>query len=154
MKLKLILIISILLMLHSGWAQSIQMRICNKDGTVHVYNLDEIRKLTFAGITGINDPQINTVIKNFYMLKSYPNPFNSSTTISYSLPGEGITEITIVDINGKVIKTFPGGHQSSGEQTLTWDGTTSDNNKALTGIYICIVKFNDQLLLNKMLLIK
>jgi hypothetical protein len=130
------------------------MRICNKDGTVNIYNIDDIRKLTFSGITGINDPKFNTVIKNFNLLKTYPNPFRNSTSISYSLPNDGIVEISIVDLNGKVIKTYPGENQSPGEQTLTWDGTTSNNNKALPGIYICIVKFNDQLVSNKMLLIK
>jgi len=155
MKLKLITFFSILMiMLQTGWAQSIKMRVCNKDGTVHVYSLNEIRKLTFGGITGINNPQISTVMKNLCMLKSCPNPFNSSTTISYSLAGDGITEIAIVDLNGKVIKTFPGGNQSSGEHTLTWDGTTSAGNKAQTGIYLCMVKFNNQLQSNKMLLIK
>jgi hypothetical protein len=155
MKLKLISVISILLMIiHAGWAQSVKMQVCNKDGTVHVYHLDEIRKLTFAGTTGIHDLQISAVIKNFNLLKSYPNPFNNSTTISYKLPGDGMTEIAIVDLNGKVIKTFPGGNQSSGDHSLTWDGTTSTGEKAPTGIYICRFIFNDQLQSTKILLIK
>ena len=52
MKRKLILLISILLMLfQAGWAQTVQMRVCNKDGTVNLYDIDDIRKLTFAGLT-------------------------------------------------------------------------------------------------------
>ncbi len=87
--------------MYAGWAQSLQMRVCNKDGTVHVFNIDEIRKLTFAGINGIDDPKFNTVIKNFNLLKSYPNPFNNSTTITYVLEDTGPFKISIIDITGR-----------------------------------------------------
>jgi hypothetical protein len=155
MKRKLILFIAMLLFCNlAGWAQSVQMRVCNKDGTVHVYNIDEIRKLTFAGINGINDPKFNAVIKNFNLLKSYPNPFNSSTTMTYVLEDTGPVKISIIDMNGKIIKSLPAESQSPGEHTLTWDGTNATGKKAQPGIYFCTVKFNNQLQTNKMVLIK
>ena len=155
MKLKLVFFITILLLMHnSGWAQSIQMRVCKKDGTVHVFNIEEIRKLTFAGTNGINDQQFNTIVKNFYLLKSYPNPFISSTTISYTLPTDETVEIAIVDLNGKIIQTLPGGNQSPGEHTLTWDGKSCTGQKVQSGIYFCKVKFNNQIQTNKMVIIK
>ena len=130
------------------------MRICNKDGTVHVYNIDEIRKLTFAGVNGINDPQFNTVIKNFNLLKSYPNPFSSSTTISYTLNDTGPVEIAIVDLSGKIIKTLPSEIQSPGDDTLNRTELTPLGKKCKPGIYFCTVKFNNQVQTNKMVLIK
>jgi len=153
---KLFPFITILLLVNiAGWAQSVQMRVCNKDGTVHVFNLDEVRKLTFAGVnSGIDDPKFNTVIKNFSLLKNHPNPFSKSTTVSYILQKEGPIEIMIVDLNGKVIKTLPAGNQSPGEHSLIWDGITNTGNKAQTGIYFCKVKFNNQIQTNKMILIK
>jgi hypothetical protein len=155
MKRKLILFITILLLSnYAGWAQSVQMRVCNKDGTVHVYNIDEIRKLTFAGVNAINDQKFTTVIKNFNLLKSYPNPFSNSTNISYTLPDEGAVEIAIIDLNGKVVKALPAESQSPGEHTLTWDGTSDTGKKVQPGIYFCTVKFNNQLQTNKMVLIK
>ena len=155
MKLKLIFFTTILLLMHnSGWAQSIQMRVCKKDGTVHVFNIEEIRKLTFSGANGINDQQFNTIVKNFYLLKSYPNPFKNSAIISYILPSEGSVEITIVDLKGNIIQTLPGGNQTPGEHTLTWDAITGTGNKAQPGIYFCKIRFNNQIQINKMVLIK
>jgi len=154
MKLKLVLFITILLLINNaGWAQSVQMRVCKKDGTVHVFNIEDIRKLTFAGTNGINDQQFNTIVKNFYLLKSYPNPFNISTTITYTLPTEGTVEITIVDLNGKIIQILPGGNQSPDEHTFIWDGKTDTGQKAQTGIYFCKVRFNNQIQTNKMIII-
>ena len=145
MKLKFLSIIVILLLMDfSGWAQQTQMRVCKKDGTVDVFNIEEIRKLTFAGTNGINDPKINAVMKNFSLLKTFPNPFRSSTTITYLLPGEGAVEIVIIDLNGKIIQILPGGDQCPGGHTLTWDGNTNNGKKAQSGIYFCKVKFNHQ----------
>jgi hypothetical protein len=155
MKRKLILFINILLLVNfAGWAQTVQMRVYNKDGTVHVYNIDEIRKLTFAGINGINDPKFNTVMKNFNLLKSYPNPFISSTTMTYVLEDSGPVRISIIDLNGKLIKSLPTEIKQAGEHTLFWDGTTASGERVKPGIYFCTVKFNNQLQTNKMVLNK
>lgn len=155
MKLKLVFFIAILLVIiAAGWAQSVQMRVCKKDGTVQSFNIEDIRKITFAGTNGINDKQLNTIAKNFYLLKSYPNPFNNSATISYTLPSEGAVEITIVDLKGNIIRTLPRENQSPGERTLTWDGNTNTGQKAQIGIYFCKVKFNNEIQICKMLLIK
>ena len=154
MKLKLVFFITILLLMHnSGWAQSIQMRVCKKDGTVHVFNIEEIRKLTFADEVGFNEKQFNAVIKNFYLLKNYPNPFQSSTTISYTLPSEGTVEISVIDLFGKIVQTIPSGHQLPGEHFITWEGKTDNGQKVQTGIYFCKVRFNNQIQTNKMIII-
>jgi hypothetical protein len=137
----------------TGWTQSIQMRLCKKDGTTIVYNIEDIRKLTFANIAGINDQQFTTLVKNFNLLKSYPNPFSATTTVSYTLPFEGVVDITIVDLKGNLIQRLPGGNQAPGEHTVTWDGKAATGLKAHTGLYFCKVRFNDQIQSNKIVFI-
>jgi len=47
----------------------------------------------------------NTESENVANLHNYPNPFTESTTISYNLTKTGFVQISIFDINGKLVQT-------------------------------------------------
>lgn len=69
------------------------------------------------------------------LLQNYPNPFSSSTTISYKLNKESDAVITIFDILGREVKTFIVGLQIPGTYGVLWDGKNSVGSKVATGIY-------------------
>ena len=48
----------------------------------------------------------NEVSDKFELLGNYPNPFNPSTTIRYTLPFQSSIELVIYDIMGREIKSF------------------------------------------------
>ena len=148
---KLLIVLAIILSF-SGYSQV--MRVYKTNGTVQVFNLAEISHLTFTGTNGINDLKFKMALNSFYLLKNYPNPFNNATIIRYVLPNKGMVEVVLVDLSGKVIKKFPATIQEPGEQQLTWDCLTNSGKKAPPGAYFCLVKFNNQLQSNKMVLIK
>jgi hypothetical protein len=62
---------------------------------------------------------------------SYPNPFNSSTTISFSNLQDA--EIKIFDIKGALIKIIRIENKSAG--SINWDGTDNDDRNITSGIY-------------------
>ena len=62
---------------------------------------------------------------------AYPNPFNSSTSISYQLPAESDVTITILDISGREIKTLINGTVRAGYHQTIWNADVP------SGIYIC-----------------
>ena len=64
-------------------------------------------------------------------LESYPNPFNSSTVISYSNIKGG--DIEIYDITGRLVKTLTCGGGKEGK--IIWDATDESGNKVSSGIY-------------------
>ena len=64
-------------------------------------------------------------------LTAYPNPFNSTTVISYSNL-EGV-EIEIYDITGRLVKTFD--TRGIKEAKVTWDATAASGEKVCSGIY-------------------
>lgn len=148
---KLVMVLAIIL---SCTVYSQEMKVYKTNGTIQVFNIAEISHLTFTGTNGINDLKFKMALNSFYLLKNYPNPFNNVTRISYILPSKGMVEVVLVDLSGKVIKKFPATIQEPGEQQLTWDCLTSSGKKAPPGAYFCLVKFNDQLQSNKMVLIK
>jgi hypothetical protein len=66
----------------------------------------------------------------------YPNPFNPSTNISYSLATDEFVSIIIYDIKGKKIKTLVSENQTSGNYLVHWNGLTDNHSKAASGMYL------------------
>ncbi|MGD1044632.1 MAG: FlgD immunoglobulin-like domain containing protein, partial [Bacteroidota bacterium] len=72
----------------------------------------------------------------FRIYPNYPNPFNPSTTIAYSLPERSSIVITIYDIQGRQIKSYTFNAQSAGYQRVVWNGTNNFGNIVSSGIYL------------------
>ncbi len=77
-----------------------------------------------------------TAPKSFGLVKNFPNPFNPSTTITYSLPSNAHVELYIVNMKGERIRGLVNTVQSSGEHKVTWNGTLENGDTAPTGIYL------------------
>lgn len=63
-------------------------------------------------------------------LKSYPNPFSSSTTLSYSLTENADVTLSVYSITGSLVNVLVSQHQDSGEYSVNWNG-----NNLADGIY-------------------
>jgi len=68
---------------------------------------------------------------------NHPNPFNSTTTIDYSVLQQGNVKLIIYDLLGREIKALVDEYQSEGPQTAEWDGTDNDENTVKSGVYFC-----------------
>lgn len=81
---------------------------------------------------GLGTPEFAT--ENFYMRQNSPNPFSTTTTISYKMNTAANATITLYDIFGREVAVLADGVQSQGEHMLTIDavqlGLTS-------GMYFC-----------------
>ncbi|MCP5375417.1 MAG: tetratricopeptide repeat protein [Rickettsiaceae bacterium] len=74
--------------------------------------------------------------KTNFAVENYPNPFNPSTTISYSLPSDANVKVVIYDIMGRIIKTLTSETQTSGNHQVVWDGTNLNGARVSSGIYL------------------
>jgi hypothetical protein len=81
--------------------------------------------------------------------KNYPNPVKSSTTISYQLPGSGKVSLKIYDAIGNEKATLVNEKQTAGLHTIDFDAKDLS-----AGVYSYRLSFNDQVISNKMLLVK
>jgi hypothetical protein len=152
---KFLLLVFMMLNILLTYSQTVYMKINKSDGTFEYYPIQDIRKITFDGITGIQDQEkMNSALKTFMILKTYPNPFNYSTTIEYTVPEPGIVRIMIFDMNGKLIRILNNENQVSGKHQIIWEGTDNLGKLLPNGIYNCIVNFQNKVLSNKMILIK
>ncbi len=65
----------------------------------------------------------------------YPNPFNPTTTIRYSVASEGPVSLRVFDIAGRVVRTLALKSVAPGEHEVVWDGTTDSGGRAASGVY-------------------
>jgi L-ascorbate metabolism protein UlaG (beta-lactamase superfamily) len=58
---------------------------------------------------------------NFRLYQSYPNPFNPSTTISFSIPSSSFVTLKIYDINGREVAALVSEQLASGNYSRKWN---------------------------------
>lgn len=99
-------------------------------------------------------------------LSNYPNPFNPSTTITFSISSEEAqkAKLDIYNMKGQRIKAFnlseriahdgTSENQTGSAYSFIWDGRDDNNNQVSTGIYLCRLKYGKGVQTRRMLLLK
>ncbi|MCP4579971.1 MAG: T9SS type A sorting domain-containing protein [candidate division Zixibacteria bacterium] len=126
-----------------GSYQGVVELYCNDPESVHV-DIPVTMNITTG--SGISNDEIPLQIA---MSPNYPNPFNQSTIIQYSLPREEHVRIVIYDMLGRKIDLLTESRQSAGYHEVTWNA--SDN---AVGIYFYQIRAGDFSDTKKMLLLK
>jgi hypothetical protein len=122
------------------------------DENLYLFFIDEprFRDLYFSRrsiLVDVEDYSEN-LSPNLY-LSTYPNPFNSQTTINYEIESAGLVELKIYDILGKELFTLLMEEKSAGKYMVPF----SARNLA-SGIYFCKLTINGLHIVNKLLLLK
>jgi hypothetical protein len=102
-------------------------------------------------------PKVSTpeeLPRDFFVSNNYPNPFNPSTRINYSIPSRGILQITIYNILGQQVKSLYDGRVNAGFYQLSWDGTDNQGMQVGSGIYLINFRFNDSIETRKAVLLR
>ena len=103
-----------------------------------------------------NNSNDNDIIlpNNFELTQNYPNPFNPSTTIDFSVPNLSDVNISVYDINGRLVKTLMNNTLTSGTYSVVWNGDDVNGNSVSAGIYMYSLISGDISITNKMILVK
>ncbi|MCR4417419.1 MAG: M20/M25/M40 family metallo-hydrolase [Ignavibacteria bacterium] len=83
------------------------------------------------------------------LYQNYPNPFNPTTQIKFYLPTDGLVEVNIYNLQGQLIQSLINEKLDGGFHSLQFDGS-----KLSSGLYFYELKFGQQRLIQKMLLVK
>ena len=83
------------------------------------------------------------------LLQNYPNPFNPRTVISYSVHSSSNISLKIYDALGRHIDELVNDVQTAGNYSIVWDGS-----KNASGIYFAVMKYENNISMKKLLLIK
>jgi len=69
----------------------------------------------------------------------YPNPFNPTTTIDFSLTRSGPVRVEIFAIDGKLVRTLLSDDRQAGDHQVRWDGMADTGSRVPSGAYFCRV---------------
>ncbi len=102
-----------------------------------------------------NHPQGELSIpKVFSLEQNFPNPFNPSTTIAFSVPRHEQVTVRIFNMLGQEILTLADGYYSEGRHELHWNSRDASQVRVASGVYFYTVESADSRLVKKMLLLK
>jgi hypothetical protein len=104
--------------------------------------------LKYVGSTGINN-NTGSIPSEYKLEQNFPNPFNPSTTIRFSLPKSGFVTLKIYDVLGKEIETLVSENMNAGVQEISYDAS-----KLNSGIYFYRINANGFSDARKMMLVK
>ncbi len=98
--------------------------------------------------TGEGPPQAVALLGN------YPNPFNPSTTFSFTLPSEMRATLEIFSARGMLVRRLLDGRHGAGLHHVVWDGTDNKGRLAPSGVYFCRLVTPESTMTEKMVLAK
>ncbi len=101
-----------------------------------------------ALLMGIDETQ-SAVPTGFGISSVYPNPFNATSIIKYSLSRSGNAELNIFNILGRKVKTFFNLFHSEGNYQVEWNPEN-----IASGVYVVSLKFNNTVKAEKIVYMK
>ena len=96
----------------------------------------------------ILDINNNTIIESYLtpnfnnFLTNYPNPFNPTTTIKFSIQNDSKVELSIYNIKGQKLRTLLNDQITIGEHLIDWDGEDTLGKKVGSGVYLYKLNVN------------
>ena len=84
-----------------------------------------------------------------FMLSNYPNPFFSSTNLSFSLKHSEFVNLSVYNIQGKKVKTIVNKKMKGGEYEISWDGKNENRSILSSGIYFIKLKMDNYINVKK-----
>jgi hypothetical protein len=116
------------------------------------YRIHDIA-LMFENLQLNNDNDVQSP-SSFKLYSNYPNPFNPVTTLRYDLPEDGLVNITIYDMMGRVVKTLVNSSQIAGYKSIQWNATNDRNELVSAGLYLYTIQAGEFRQTRKMVLLK
>ena len=119
--------------------------LLQKNSSIHLYDITYTTVDTKDDVISNNNP---------ILFSNYPNPFNPSTTISYTLQQPSILRIDIYNIKGQKVKSLINEYKPAGEHNVTWHGTDDSGNVVGSGVYFYRMEVEGYSITKKMVLLK
>ncbi len=114
-----------------------------------------LRVLSGDGLS-VNIVDERVIVPSDYVLHgNYPNPFNPSTTFSFTLPIDKEISVRIYDVTGRMVRTLIDGEwYAAGTHQATWDGHADSGSPVASGTYLYTLEYGNFRQSRTMLLVK
>jgi len=111
-------------------------------------HIDNALEMFFPGDSA-TAVSFSPVPKLFSLLRSYPNPFNATTTISFALSQPCHVELQVFDVQGRLVATLVDSPMTAGVHEVEFDGR-----ELSSGTYFCRLTSGMEMFTHKMMLLK
>ncbi|MBI3365080.1 MAG: T9SS type A sorting domain-containing protein [Ignavibacteriae bacterium] len=79
-------------------------------------------------------------ITQYALSQNFPNPFNPTTSLTYTVERGGWVQLTLFNILGQRVKDLVDRYESMGKYTVGWDGKSEENILMPSGVYFAVIR--------------
>ena len=124
------------------------------EGTFHI---DDLRLSRGSGgwISAVLEEQEQALPQRLSLEQNVPNPFNSGTSIRFSLPQDADeVELAIFNLLGQKVAILFAGRTRSGEQVVNWDGRDDRGRALASGVFLYRLRSEGGMKTRKLVLLR
>ena len=93
--------------------------------------------------------------ETFNLSQNFPNPFNPSTEIQFTVGKDALVSLNIYDIQGRLVSSLINNYfYSTGSYKMNWDGKNKYGTQVPSGMYLYKLESSNQIVTRKMVLMK
>jgi hypothetical protein len=119
------------------------------DTWLYVFESDQVGSSVRASNWKVITPN------DYQLAQNFPNPFNPTTSIAYTLPLDKQVTVKIYNMMGQEVKTLLNNKlQAAGTHNVTWDATDNSGKEVTTGSYVYSLEVGNLKLTKRMTLVK
>ena len=118
------------------------------DSVFAVTFIDGIFAFTTSPTVGVEHEQLH-VASSYELYQNFPNPFNPTTEIRFTIHGSGFTSLKVYDVLGKEVATLVNEVKDAGMHSVQFNGS-----KLSSGVYFYTLRANNFFESKKLLLMK
>jgi hypothetical protein len=85
----------------------------------------------------------------FHLSQNFPNPFNPSTVVEFTIPSDGEIALEVFDLLGRKVRTVTEGRRSAGRYSERIDLSGSPS-----GMYLCRLRLSGTSIIRTMMLLR
>ncbi|NUM63620.1 MAG: T9SS type A sorting domain-containing protein [Ignavibacteriaceae bacterium] len=115
---------------------------------IHEDNNKGFSVLGASSVSGVDD-EINIIPEDYVLYQSYPNPFNPSTTIKYSVPNDDNVSLKVFDILGREVELLVDEYKNAGTYSIEFNAS-----RFASGVYFYQLQSGRFIETKKMILLR
>lgn len=126
----------------------------NSDMNLRMANAEIAINNVVSAVTGAPSVTLKALPTVYGLSQNFPNPFNPSTTITYSIPKTSHVELAIYNMAGQKIRTLVNTSQAASFYRVVWNGKNDFGQTVASGLYFYRLNAGNYSKVVKMNLIK
>ena len=105
-------------------------------------------------VVRVNSIDIGLTPDKYSLLQNFPNPFNPTTEIVFSLPTDSFVELSVFNMAGQKVRSLSSDNLKAGYHSIIWNGMDDSGLSVASGMYFYTIHVGSYKNTKKMLFLK